>query len=80
MDANTTRIKELEHALADARENSRMWAQRCHDLEQAKLRETPSAPKVGNIYSDAACVFNYCPSPDICQRSGGCVSPIAAKT
>ncbi len=32
------RIAELEHALVDTRENSRMWAQRCHDLEQAKLR------------------------------------------
>lgn len=34
-------------------------------------RKYSAIPKpVSNVYSDAACVFRYCPAPEVCQRLG----------
>lgn len=43
-------------------------------------RKYSAIPKpVVNVYSDVACVFQYCPTPNICQRGGGCINAGAAK-
>lgn len=37
----------------------------------------PAGPAKAEIHSDAACTFNYCPTPERC-KAGKCASPLGA--
>lgn len=47
------------------------------DVFERKYSAIPK-PAV-DVYSHPDCVFNYCPSPNICKRGGGCINAGAVK-